>query len=413
MVFDEIECADDYRYDEQLNQCLPKSDVEFCRNFERNLCQGLANGLHLDPLTANCQHYIKCSDGEFVYREKCLSETVFNGVLCVPAPLYDCPTKHNDICKFKPSGGLTSDPRKDNGCNSYVQCNHFGKTVAEKKCSLDQYFDPNESRCVYGVNSQNRKCHTTRPAAKCEQLETGYYQDASIASACHRYYFCYNGNRTDFYCAVGKIFDGENCVNSSAYVCPVYNANSCELKSDGYYKDEMAGCRGYFYCAQGRKYRYLCAENEVFNGTACMQRETGQVCQDMNVCVDKSDGYYFDIQSNCRKYFYCLNHEIVTTLSCRGSKIFNGQKCVPADMFKCPIENMNADYDCIPREKFEDKCSKSGFQADIDSGCVKYHFCIGDSINELFCKDGTVFNGEICVPKSLYTCPKYCTDVIL
>lgn len=409
-VISDIECAENYRFHDGQRQCVPQNQVTICGNNNGELCKGLRNGLHADPASIDCRAFIKCQNGEFISRDYCGTQAVFNGSTCVPAPLYQCSNSPNtpDICRKK-SNGLIGDPRK--GCRSYVRC-MSGRTIDQLECPPANYFDSHLSTCVVERNEADWKCRIGNlQSSDCLQLETGYYQDKSIESACRNYFHCFNGKRTDFKCPRGMVFDGEFCVKSELYICPNQNSNSCANRPNGYYKDERAGCRAYFYCSGSNKFRYLCGEQQYFNGTMCVQRHVGHTCQNMDACSGKTDGYYPDLNSRCRKYYFCLKEEVLTTITCHGSKIYNGHKCVTTDMYTCPSPNRNDEVNCIPRSSCQSgDCEKNGFYADIDSGCVKYHFCIGNKKSVLFCKDGFLFNGEVCVPGHQYTCPKYCRD---
>lgn len=421
-VSDDIECADEYRYDDTTRQCLPKQEVSQCLSKDFHLCENLANGQHTDPLSSDCQSYIKCSGKTFISREYCAQQAVFNGKQCVPKPLYECPAQPrpqifvHDLCRDK-SDGLWANPR--HGCTGYVRC-ASGQTLDHRRCNADQFFDPEKRRCT---SNSRKQCKSIENSSECVELAAGFYQDKTSASSCRNYFFCHNGNRTNYQCQGGSIFDGENCVPSNTYVCPNQNPNSCHSKLDGYHKDEHAGCRAYFYCSQGRKYRYLCKEQEIFNGTTCVRRQPDETCQNMDACIGRANGYYYDVDARCRKYFYCLKQEVVTTLTCHGSKVFNGQKCVVAsgdddEGFQCPEpgdEAASQQINCVPRSACDKQCKgSSGFYADIDSGCVNYHFCIvGTKSGVLSCNNGFVFNGEICVPQEQYTCPQYCSNDVL
>lgn len=413
-VVEDSECGDGYKYDDSVKQCRPGSQVTSCSGTNDKLCASLANGYNHDPTSTNCRSYIKCHNQKFISREFCSSQAVFNGNLCIPQPLYECPfavpeiSPSRDMCNGK-TNGFSSDPRR--GCSGYVKCAQ-GKTVESLECSQSHYFDPDSRRCVLEKVLTKRKCQEPISSNECLQLEMGYYQDKTIESSCQKYFFCFNGNRSNFECANGKVFDGENCVRSNSYVCPSHSGNSCISKLNGYYKDESAGCRAYFYCSQGIKYRYLCKDDERFDGTTCVPRKSVDDCQNMNDCAGKSDGYYQNIETDCRKYFFCLKQEVVTTLTCRGSKVYNGHKCVSADEYTCPRFGDEDLQNCVPRTMCHKQCKANGFYADLDSGCRKYHFCIANNKSVLSCADGLLFNGEICVPEEQYTCPKYCTDVI-
>lgn len=408
-VLDEVQCADAYRFHDVLKQCVPQEQVFHCNSEDLKLCLARSDGVHSDPTSANCQSYIKCFAGQFVSRDYCSTQAVFNGHTCVPQPLYQCPhmffTAGNDICKSAPNG-FVSDPRK--GCAAYVRC-VSGHTVEQFECPAEHYFDSNT--CVHELNEDLRKCKSSRSSSECLQLEAGYYQDKTAESSCRGYFYCYNGNRTDFECPADSTFDGENCVPSHSYVCPNKNPNSCLSKRDGYHKDENSGCRGYFFCSQGKKFRYVCSEQQWFNGTMCVDRQPDQTCQNMDACIGKTDGYYHDVTTRCRKYFFCLKQEVVTSLSCRGSNVFNGQKCVAPSLFSCPVPGEERNTNCVRRDTcHKNECNSKGFHADIDSGCAKYHFCIANTKSVLSCSEGFVFNGELCVPQHKYACPTYCSD---
>lgn len=434
-VMDDIGCADGYRYSAASRQCQPKAEAGPCDSVDAQLCSRLRSGLNADPTSADCQSFIKCAGGKFIQREYCANQAVFNGHECVPRPLFECAPATNvpahlaggtiaatdAICRQQRNEGLsTADPRR--GCQAYARC-VAGRATDLRSCSPDQYFDPDKRRCM--TNHRRQQCRAVQPpSSECVHLATGYYPDKTPDSSCRTYFYCHNGMRTNYQCAAGKIFDGENCVPANAYVCPNLNPNSCHSKLDGYHKDELAGCRAYFYCSQGRKYRYLCRESEVFNGTMCVQRRPNETCQNMGACMGRTDGYYYDVESQCRKYFYCLKNEVVTRLTCSGSKVFNGHKCVmtaagAGDDFQCPQagdEAASQQINCVPRSRCAEqgKCKGNGFYADIESGCVNYYFCIANTRSTvLTCASGMVFNGEICVAQEQYTCPQYCSNDVI
>nr|XP_019535872.2 uncharacterized protein LOC109407331 isoform X2 [Aedes albopictus] len=411
IVVDVLECPFGYVYNEVTRRCTYTGGIGSAgcmSNFMDegdDTCSNLPDGPHLDATTRDCKRYIECMDGRLLSKHECPRATVFNGVQCVPDVLYHCPRAAfpGDICEKK-HDGFYIDPRK--GCSYYVRCENH-RTVENHSCPSGLHYNPSENLCMEQLKSEF--CRETVYSNECVQRSAGYYQDPSEQSKCSQYFYCYNGNKTTLRCGPGLVFDGENCVSSSVYSCPSTNFNSCIRKSNGYYRDPTGGCRSYFYCSEGIKTSYLCSAGQIFSNGHCVGRLEDTSCQDDKVCAGKSDGYYQDHQSNCRNYFYCQSGEKLQTLTCRGSKIFNGQSCVPQETYVCPRDNSGSDplLNCLPRP-CNPVCSKNGFQNDYDSDCESYFFCIDGKKTTLSCSSNYVFNGEICVPRDTYRCPKYC-----
>lgn len=80
---------------------------------------------------------------------------------------------------------------------------------------------------------------------------------------------------------------------------------------------------------------------------------------------------------------------------CPGKAIFDGQRCVEPDNYKCP----HTSTDCQGVD--------NGYQTDLNSGCRNYYFCSGDGhkLITLTCADGRLFDGKKCVDPSQYRCP--------
>ncbi|GAB0089157.1 neurogenic locus notch homolog protein 2 isoform X1 [Sergentomyia squamirostris] len=398
-VSEEKTCPSGQRFDGTEHQCAPADQVPCVVH---NPCLGKTNGQHADEMSTNCRDYVRCSNGVVTAKLNCGDHGVFNGKQCVPEGLYECPQDRQptpqpafNICRTK-SNGYHLDLRR--GCRFYVKCTS-GRIINTYECSSGNYFNTELRNCVA---DNALECHEPSPSRDCE-FSVGYFQDKTDNSDCTRYYYCYNGLKTRLKCSEGKVFDGEDCVPKSVYQCPMAEVNFCESKPDGYYKDPSGGCRSYFSCVHGRKFTYLCAEGQIFSGSKCVDRNLEDRC-DREECVDKPDGYYPDQSSGCHKYFYCLRGEKITTLTCRGGKIFNGQGCVDSSLFTCNTFTPK----CMEHSCEVDKCHRDGFFIDINSGCRNYFFCIAGKKNTLSCSEGHLFNGEICVPKQTFHCPNFC-----
>lgn len=410
-VVDVLECPFGYVYNEVTRRCTFTGGIgsSGCvSNFMDegdDACSRLPDGAHLDPTSKNCKKYIECMDGRLSSKHECPRATLFNGIQCVPDVLYHCPrlALPGDICDKK-LDGFNIDPRK--GCSYYVRCENQ-QTVENHSCPSGFYYNPTENMCIEQFSGDI--CLESGYSSDCIQRSAGYYQDISDQSKCSQYFYCFNGNKTAFRCSSGEVFDGENCISSMLYSCPSESFNSCLGKSNGYYRDPTAGCRSYFYCSEGSKTSYLCNPGQIFSNGHCVDRLDDASCQDDLVCAGKSNGYYQDHQSDCRNYFYCQGGEKLQTLTCRGSKIFNGNSCVSQDSYICPrgAAADNPLLNCLPRSCAAD-CSGNGFQNDYDSDCEHYFFCIDGKKTILSCSNNYIFNGEICVPRDTYSCPKYC-----
>ncbi|XP_053694693.1 matrilin-2-like isoform X1 [Sabethes cyaneus] len=414
-VVDVLECPSGYMYNEMTRMCTFSEGIESSgcmSNYmdnEEDICSWLPDGLHLDPTSKTCKSYIKCLGGRTGSRHDCPKSTLFNGSQCVPDFLYHCPrlALPGDICEKK-LDGYHVDPRK--GCSYFVRCEKQ-KTVENHSCPTGFQYDPSKNVCVEPLRGEI--CHGSGYSGDCVQRSAGFYQDFSDASKCAQYFYCFNGNKTTFRCPNGLVFDGENCVSSSKYSCPSASSGSCVNKPNGYYRDPTSGCRSYYYCSEGSKTSYLCNPGQVFSNDHCIDRLGNTFCTEDLVCSDKSDGYYHDLQSHCRNYYYCQRGEKLQTLTCRGSKLFNGNSCVSPDCYTCPHGEAAANplVNCIPRS-CEPTCTKNGFQTDYDSNCEEYFFCIDGKKSVLSCSKNYIFNGEICVPNDTYRCPKYCDATV-
>lgn len=386
-----------------------------CGNAMFDECQYADDGLYADETSKDCKSYIKCHNGKRTTHMRCPSSSVFNPTeeTCVPDTIYECPksSRLERLCKGK-TDGHHSDPRF--GCNAFVKC-HRGVPIQFDECPHAQVFDNSRKSCVHKSNSY---CiHETR-SSECMHSEMGYYQDRSLLSSCKNYYFCYNGRKTSFSCQHSELFNGESCVDEHSYTCPNRDFDSCDLKEDGYYRDNNLDCRSYFYCSSNRKYSFLCKDGQVFDGVEnrCVSKSKRHVdaCVKNSDCLGKSDGYYQDLKSGCTKYFYCKQSDKLQVLTCRNGRIFNGHACVAPQSYVCPNVgyHLALKLNCVSRKC--QSCSRDGmgFYADYDSRCKNYYFCVNGNQTKLSCLKNFIFNENagICVPESKYQCPVYCSN---
>ncbi|XP_058056841.1 uncharacterized protein LOC131208206 [Anopheles bellator] len=424
-VQDVLECPPGYGFDERTRRCTmhsggaardrcnPSGADQSLQTLD-NSCSFLPDGLHLAVTSRDCRTYVRCLARRQISRSDCPQMTVFNGQQCVPSFLYHCPRLDppGDICQYRHDGYYV-DPRR--GCGFYVRC-QGERTVEQYSCPRGLYFDETSNECRENEDS-NGTCHRTPYSVDCAHRAAGYYQDftvtPSVPIACGAYFHCHNGAKTSLRCADRYVFDGENCVPEATYQCPVADADSCRGKPNGYHKDTKAGCRAYHLCTDGHKISYLCGPGQIYADGGCTVRGQGQdaECDDDSVCAGRPDAFYADRGSQCREYYYCQRGEKLQTLTCRGSKVFDGRSCVAQGKFSCPpLDDVDAaaSENCITRNCHEPMCARGGFFADYDTGCERYFFCIDGKQSTLACSADYVFNGEICVPRGSYYCPRYC-----
>ncbi|XP_069684255.1 neurogenic locus notch homolog protein 1-like isoform X2 [Periplaneta americana] len=418
-------------------------------------CVHRSDGYYTDLLTG-CRSYFYCLEGRMTERRTCAEGTLYNGHMCIPSQLFKCPLSsptlpaiRSNKCALRSDGFHTV---YASSCQDYYYCSE-GKVILEGSCSLGQVW--NGKTCV---EHGKFLCKGPEPWPGCVGMEAGLYQDYN--SRCHSYYYCENGNRTQLVCPQGQLFDGKMCVPADTYECPYIEPDVCSEKPDGYYSDIDSSCRSYFYCSKGYKFTYVCTGSYVFDGKECVDPSTYKCPYTSKACISLSNGYHYDTASGCRKYFYCSEGDKITTLTCAGNKVFNGQRCVePAD-FQCPhqiTENFCAlqsdglfpyagsrcrryihckdqkqiSISTCPDGKVFDgsacveagitnacrsaafepspspDCTNmlNGFYQNYTSGCRSYFYCIDGMKTVLTCPGNELFNGQLCVSSNSYTCP--------
>ncbi|XP_067006827.2 neurogenic locus notch homolog protein 1 [Anabrus simplex] len=420
-------------------------------------CLHFADGYHAVP-GSSCRQYMYCLAGRSVTRKTCAEGTLFNGHMCVPSPIFSCPTASpsSGLEVSNDCAGLEDGFHADysSGCREYFYC--VGrKAVLRRSCEDDFVWDG--ETCV---ERRRFMCEGPEMWAGCSALGPGLHQDRSPTSQCRNYFYCAGGNRTRLSCPQGQLFDGYACVGADTYTCPSLEPDSCDQKTDGYYQDPSSGCRSYFYCSSGHKITYVCSGAFVFNGKECVDPTTYKCPFSSEDCTGQPNGYHYDTLSLCRKYFFCLEGAKITTLTCAENKVFNGRRCVEPSAFQCPTSSDTSactsrpdglyvepgsgcrryvqcayqkpvtvswcpegtlfdgsmcapSYECRTTEPAPSlDCSNAlnGFYQNITSGCRSYFFCIDGMKTTLTCPGNELFNGQLCVDSNTYTCPSPCTN---
>ena len=171
-----------------------------------------------------------------------------------------------------------------------------------------------------------------------------------------------------------------------------------------------SGCRSYFYCTNGLKAVYVCSGLQVYNGSQCVSSDIYRCPAPLTSdCLSMATGYYADVSSKCRQYYYCHDNHKLITLTCSDERIFNGRKCIEPHLYRCPLtEESEPRRFTSPqpvRNESQGDCQRTnGFFTIKGTRCQQYYFCIGGSRSNLQCPSGQVFNGQICVASGQFQC---------
>ncbi|XP_042212736.1 uncharacterized protein LOC121859840 isoform X2 [Homarus americanus] len=371
-------CPEGQLHDGQV--CRAASQV-YCPS--STLCYYRDNGNFVDT-DRGCQGHFLCQNETLMWYRMCGLGEVYNGQECVPHFFYTCPSGVDTACVAK-ADGFYQDLLS--GCRQYYRCSD-GVQLQKQECPRSMVF--NGVACV----RHSAYVCPADGAKDCGSNQRGFFQD--VQSGCSRYYYCYDGRKFYQKCPDGKVFNGHTCVLSSQYRCPVYPvARGGECSGvDGYYPDLSTGCSSFYYCRSGRRINYTCTEDRVFNGVQCVPKNQFS-CPTISSCKNKINGFYQNILSRCRKYFYCYSG-FKYEHTCPGNQVHNGRTCVPASTYTCP--SVTEDRDCMGKH--------TGYYPDTASLCQKYYIC-GDGVKlqTLTCPQNQVFNGHSCVPFYSYSCP--------
>jgi hypothetical protein len=220
---------------------------------------------------------------------------------------------------------------------------------------------------------------------------------------------------------------------------------TCSQKKDGYYQNWSSDCTSYYFCAAGYQLTYVCPPGKRFNGKKCEEDYTCPLKPGYNnPCGKKPNGYYaYPSGRNAGKYFYCFQKAKVIELQCELGKVFIGGKCSEQEQHKSVedrVENaeqvsivplatlkQSSSSDSSPYKVFvqntkpessgttisiksnneNETCleKSNGFYTERKGGCSQYYYCINGEKTGLRCQPDYVFNGDLCVFNSRFSCP--------
>ncbi|CAF4786303.1 unnamed protein product [Pieris macdunnoughi] len=365
---------------------IPVGDADFCSDDTcDSLCDNAGDGAYADRSTG-CREYFVCKSHRVISRGVCEPGFLFTGMGCESAEWNYCPSPARSPCFNRQDGRY----RDWKSCSSWYDCRR-GRVVSRDVCGPGKSFDG-----IKCVSEKSFPCTGPEFSKRCEGMPSGTYQH--LESNCSQYYHCEGPLEFMFVCPVGEVYDGSKCVPKYQYLCPNLEKDSCYGRANGHYRAKDASCRAFYACINGDKAMYVCPVGNVFDGESCIP-ERLDLCPSKDYsCSGLSDGYHPEVDSNCRRYFFCEGHDRLATLSCLGGKIFDGHACVDRLRHECGT----------PRKQNTESgkhCDSDGFFAVLGTQCKNYFICVNGQKTYLSCPIDQLFNGQVCVPNNEYACP--------
>ncbi|CAL4109793.1 unnamed protein product, partial [Meganyctiphanes norvegica] len=362
---------------------------------------------------SSCKMFYLCRKGNKVSEHSCPGNNVFNGEQCVDPVLFSCPSRlgflqHNFTnkgfrlrrvretdCVSRPNGYYLD---LDSHCTKFFYC-LAGKREYTKSCPSGQVFSG-----IKCVDETKYQCPVVPKSDECYFREDGIYQNMN--EGCSSYYQCISGMKVKLNCPEGQLHNGETCRPSKEVYCP--KSSLCKFREDGIFVDTDHNCRNYFKCKSETLYFYKsCKGNLVFNGEKCVPYFFYTCPTQMTMdCMAKPDGVHIDLDSGCRRYYFCYEGEKIFQEECTFGLVFNGLKCVREENYICPGNTQK-------KLAVDDPCrdNKRGFVQDIISGCKRYFYCFNGEQLYNECPDFKVFNGQTCVEPFHYKCPTHPSSI--
>lgn len=282
---------------------IPAGSADFCSDDAcSSLCREAEDGAHADRATG-CREYYVCESRRVTRRGVCDPGLLFSDGRCVEAWRATCLPPARSPCFNRPDG-LHRD-WKD--CSSWFECRRE-RVASRGACPTGLVFDG--ASCV---PSSRFFCEGPKRAVECVGRPSGMYQH--LATNCTHYFHCEGPLRTLLSCSAGRVWDGAHCSPiEDGYICPSLEADSCLGRPDSRYKAPGAGCRGYIACTAGDRTNYACATGQVFNGETCVRATPGMCAEDDASCTSRSDGYHADLDTNCQRLATAFIANLETTL---------------------------------------------------------------------------------------------------
>ncbi|XP_046402816.1 uncharacterized protein LOC124168529 [Ischnura elegans] len=373
-------------------------------------CSHQPDGLYRNFSGDACRQYFRCANGRVVSAHSCPPRTSLillppdnnpSAAACLASTLMTC-------LPMRKEGRPPCGPVVGSKCGRMIECEKTGTGEEGRAlllaCPEGKIFDGH--RCIVPNGTIPSTCQDVLPSSRspCAGKSDGYHPDPGSPS-CRGYVYCGGGHSISYVCPRGFAFDGERCAPASDVNCQSNSASerrACAGIWAGYVADHSSGCQSYFYCQAGDRITTLsCPKGHVFDGRRCVP---GSNCSpDYGGCENLPDGYYPDVEVDCRGYFHCVSGFRIEYLACPEGRSFNGRACVDIKVMNCSRKVLSA----ISSSFHQSPCQAgNGFFQDLESGCHRYYFCIDGERTWLSCQGDDVFDGQLCVPAGTYSCPK-------
>lgn len=372
-------CPDGSTFSSAARQCLPKGSTPCVQH----MCDSEDTDFYAAPGT-QCHFYYKCEKGAAI-ELACSAGSWFD------YKKQEC-TRSGGVCYEPVCTGLTDGryPDTSQSCQRSLIC-HGGRLVAVESPGPvvgDKCPSPRTTAVAFPFASSDR----------CWSLPDGPHP--LPGGNCRDYVLCKDGEtQATLQCPFAMRFDGHKCSSEDTTPC----LDECTTLEDGFHVDLASGCREYVYCQNHNSLlRTACYDGTIFDGQMCVSPAfyTCPVKQSSvqreNLCYHKNDGYHRN-PKDCRSWFFCFQQEVMLDTSCLENEVWNGSVCVPSTEFSCrgPVQWSG----CTQKP--------SGYHQDRTRGsdCKNYYHCWKDIRLDFSCPANQIYNGENCIPDSLYTCP--------
>ncbi|XP_016997176.2 zonadhesin [Drosophila takahashii] len=326
-----------------------------------NVCSAEVNGAYL-ARSGYCGEFYIC-DEQQAFAQKCDSGSYFNETLsaCVPDTNSTC---WQNLCIGKTSGVFVEN---EQNCGSYYVCSDSEATL--QTCPSGSYFNTSVDACTVDVG--NKECWVNYCIGKTD--------GSAVAdeSSCTAFYVCYGNTATAQECPEGSHFEKD-----SDWTC-VPGDCTTESPCDDTTTSTTEPC------------------DDITTTTTepCddLTTTTTEPCDELTTepptscdCGDIKNAEFVPDKENCRKYYICIDGELVTG-DCGKGNLFNETLSV------CQVDDNNQ---CCVAD-----CTEGATKLDVQD-CTKYFKCQSADWTSLSCPAGSYFNVtlETCEVDEKYVC---------
>ncbi|KAL5291098.1 hypothetical protein ACFFRR_010484 [Megaselia abdita] len=248
-------CGEGSVFNKETSACVKSKS---CDPIVDSKCSGKVDGFVADPQL--CSGYYFCEGGKVLGRGQCpegqkFDEGVVGGSCVWDASNQKCATEAG-ICDYIKKNEFFGIP--DN-CASWKKCTDGPMTSGS--CNDDLKLDLTDGSCSYEsdcrqVSGPSENPVTRPPPSSTAECKGNESEDVFIkdGSTCGGYYYCAKGNPLGRWglCANNNFFNGTHCVDRSSIVC---DEDRCQGMGPGtrWVNIKGDGCVGYHFCQDGKR----------------------------------------------------------------------------------------------------------------------------------------------------------------